>query len=176
MSSSAGADDGGVHEDASSNPEAGASSDGAWSLTGTIRGVDLQEDARSAIAQRIDDGTSIRTSVTLIDLGGYCARSQTKASCPGEGTPRRFLLVTISGTTYPVATGDPLDPPAGEAGVAFIALGKTCELLAPQLKPTAGSVTFTEIDLARGGKVALSLDVSTPEGRVSGTITAPTCD
>lgn len=185
VSSSGGAHDGGEPQEGGSNPSGGsdpdarASSEASWSLTGTIRGIDIQEDARSAIAQRIDDGTSVRTSVLLSSLDGYCAQTRANASCPGKGTSQRALVVTISGTkpgTYSVTTGDPLDPPAGEAGVAFLALGKSCEMLAPHLKATTGSVTFSEIDLSGDGKVSLSLDVSTSEGPVSGTISAPTCE
>ena len=148
-------------------------------MTGTIGGVDLQEDARSAIAERVDDGTSIRTVVTVANLDGYCARTQKDASCAGKGSPHRMLVVTIPGTkpgTYSVTDGDVHDPPAGKAGFAFMALGESCEMLALPLKATSGSVTFTKIDLAKGREVALSLDVATSEGPVSGTITSPACE
>ena len=49
-------------------------------------------------------------------------------------------------------------------------------MLASPLKATSGSVTITKIDLTERGEVELSLDISTSEGPVSGTITAPACE
>jgi hypothetical protein len=180
-SGSGGPGDGGssTKSEAGAKADAGAPDEGTWSIAGTIRGIDVQDDARAAIARRIDDGTSIRTSVTLTNFDGYCAKAQGNASCPGEGSTQRLMVITIPGTkagAYSIASGDPLRPPAGKAGVAFIALNEACEALAPQLEATSGSVTFTEIDLANGGKASLSFDVSTEEGAVSGTITAPSCE
>ena len=167
----AGAADGAVTPDAGPNA-------GSWNLSGTIRGINLQNDVLSAVSSRIDDGTSIQTSVTLVNLENYCARSQENSSCVGQGVQHRLMEVTILGTatgTYPTTGGGHTRPPAGEAELLFVALGDSCQLLAPTLWANSGSVTFTEIDLNPGGQVSFSFDVSTSEGSVSGTVTAPFC-
>lgn len=165
-----------VQQDAAA-PDSGPAP-GTWTLNGTIRGINLQDDARSATSGKVDDGTSVRTSVTLINLDNWCALNAGDPSCPGQGTPRRFMLVTILGTqpgTYPVTSGNHLDPPSGESGVSFIALGEDCQLLSPTLEAESGSVTFSAIDLTPGGEVSFTFNVSTTEGPVSGNVTAPYC-
>lgn len=151
---------------------------GSWTLNGTIRGISLQGDVRSAVAHKVDDGTSVRTAVTLVNLDGYCALSDANPSCPGQGTPRRQLEVIIRGTqpgTYPVTTGSHVDPPNGQSGVFFHALGDNCQLLTSPLEADSGTVTFSNINLASGGAVSFTFNVSTSEGPVSGTVTAPYC-
>lgn len=164
---------------ADGDPGDGSPPVGSWNLTGTIRGIDLQQDVRSAFARRIDDGTSIRTAVSLANLDDYCTLSQANPHCPGQGAQHRLIEVMVPGTatgTFPITSGDQTSPPAGESGLFFLALGDSCQLLTSTLDADSGSVTFTEIDLTPGGQVSFTFNVSTSEGPVSGTVTAPYCD
>lgn len=171
------ASDGGVADASTNNPTPPDA--GTWSLSGTIRGIDLQKDVRSAVASKVDTGAALFTTVTLVNLDGYCALTRANQSCPSQGSASRQAIVKILGTApgkYKVTEAD--SPSAGTATVRFLALGKDCEAATSpvQLLATGGTVTFDTIDFQGEHKASLSMDVTTSEGRVSGTIEAPTCD
>lgn len=157
--------------DAGVNPDASALGNdaGTWSLNGTLGGISLQSIVRSSGAHIDDsDASALRTVVGLSTADGYCG--QLHDSCAEGGLAQRAIFVSVPGTT-------PGTFAIADAGAAVLIyhLGNTCEELSPTVKATSGTVRLIKADLEAGGEVTMSLDIATPDGPLSGTITAPSC-
>jgi hypothetical protein len=138
-----------------------------WTLTGTMAGFNLQNEAVSGEAHVVNTTSAL---VQLSSRGDVCGLLQQNA-CPSG----RLLGFRLGGTatgTYTVAAKDP--PGAGQARIYFLDLDAQC-LENAMVSATSGTLTVTASDLTGGGGISFSFDAQTPDGPISGQVRAPFC-
>lgn len=177
------AGDAGITTDASGADANGgdAKGDGStWNLTGTINGFSLNDETKSAFLQRSETSTALYTEIVFTTLPNYCALPGANGICAPANETHRILHVLILGAAkgeYTVTEAS--EPGAGEAFVGIDHLGTeapgSCTRLSQATHAQSGHVTFTALDASPGGKASLELDVTFPEGRVTGTAVVPLC-
>jgi len=140
-----------------------------WTLQGTVAGYSLQNEAISAEAHEIEDSGATITVVNLVNQPGACELVRQ------NGIANAHLLALRAGgnaeTSYPM-TGE--NATKNQAVMLFMVFDAE-KNPTTQVASTSGTLTITENRLAAGGPLSLHFDAMTPEGPVSGSLTAPNC-
>jgi hypothetical protein len=141
-----------------------------WSLTGTLAGFTLQDEAVSGEAHVVNTTGGPSVLAQLSSRAKVCDLLQQNA-CP-NGRVLAFRLGSTATGTFAVV--DQNQPGAGQAHIFFVDLDAQC-LENVMVGATSGTLTVTGSDLSPGGLYSFSFDATTPEGPISGQVAAPFC-
>jgi hypothetical protein len=136
-----------------------------WTLTGTLAGYKLQNEAVSGEAHGVAGGVLVQLS----SRAKVCDLLQ-QNSCP-DG---RLLVFRIGGTETGTFTVVDKAPGGGQARIQFLDLDPQC-LEKTMLGAGSGTLTVTGSDLQSGGLYSFSFDAVAPGGSISGQVAAPFC-